>query len=163
MSFCKRFRCNNNVTRTPLIHPHMFYTSIQTFDTACSKFINEKTFRKLTRHVGSDLALSVFFAGSARYVLLPFNIFLSNFMACNPPSKNRHKHSVWQKIALQTLGIDMRKGLVSPHLQLGMWPALQQKDHVSAERMLGIIRRHGSMRNYMYRLQKTNILSKQKK
>ena len=92
----------------------------------------------MRRHRGSGeggaLALTRHFKGN-RFALVPFNILCAPFKS--PPARPSDE------------------ALVTPESRLGMWPGGDK-----AERLLGILLRHGSERDYDHLLQKVTALSR---
>lgn len=159
--FFKSFASTKTGCQSPLVHPEFAFTTKQLFDIVSKQMISIPTHNKLVRHVGNDLALTVYFGNMARFSVAPINICASYFTSSPPPSKRRHKNSHWQQFVLKRFNIDMVRGIVAPEMQLGIWPPATSWGS-NAERILGIIRRHGSLADYRHKLQKKKALRNKK-
>lgn len=96
--------------------------------------------KKKRKECQGALALTRYFEGT-RFALLPFNLACARFRA--PPARPSDT------------------ALVTPESQLGMWGA--GDGAAKAERLLGILLRHGSERDYEHLLQKVRALSHRSK
>lgn len=93
----------------------------------------------LTRHrrrppENADLEMSHMWDGGTRFALLPFNMACEDFIPVRSHSRQQSSN---------------------PELQLGMWVGGSP-----AERLLGIIFRHGTERDFLHRLQRQRALFK---
>lgn len=156
-AFVKNIAYTNAGIQSPLLHPYCVFGLGKLFAKSVQEMA-QRNYRTLERHLGKDLAPTGFFGRSARFCLLPFQLYVAHFTSSPPPPRKRHKRSEWQQWVQRRLHIDLSKGRVPPDMQLGLWPPEVAGWGSDAERVLGILTRYGSEREYVYKKNKIKAL-----
>lgn len=149
-----------NTTRclkTPVAHPYFVFGSVLSLTRSLST-ANTHRPSDLERHLGPDFAPTALFGQCCDFYVLPRPLCKARLLPSRLPPRKKHKQSFWQQWLQQNTGVDLYNGRVSAHIQLGMWPPGIRQKGSDAERLLGILVRHGSENEYNYKLNKMRAL-----